>query len=823
MPVKPIEARDAALAAYRAKRDFMVTAEPASGTQPAASTKPIFVVQKHDATRLHYDFRLEHDGVLWSWAVPKGPSLDPHDKRLAVHVEDHPLEYAEFAGVIPPGQYGAGRVGIWDSGTWAPLGDAAAGLAKGEMKFELDGTRLHGRFVLVRLKPRLRERAENWLLIKEHDEHERAGVDAAAIEAVPVATKGQKKKRHPHPALLPQAGEAAGSQPLPEMQKPQLATLVADAPEGIGWLSEIKFDGYRLLAFKDGGAVRLVTRNGLDWTHRLRPLAAAVAKISPRTALLDGELVALQADGITSFPDLQAALSSERTETLVFYVFDLLHFEGRDLRSEPLHARKDALRRLPDWNGTIRFSDHVEGKAGPVRKQACAMGLEGIIAKRADSPYRAGRNADWVKLKCGGREEFVVIGWTPPAGRRNGIGALHVGFYDSQGRMHYAGGVGTGFDDGALAWWRPQLDGMRAPAPKPLLLSGEMPEKSIAWVRPQLVIEVRYAGWSGAGRLRHAVYLGLREDKAAAEIVRDVPDAAAVRTEMEPAKRSIVVVKAASRLTHPDRELWPGVTKQDLSDYWAKVAPIALPGIAHRPLALVRCPDGVAGQHFFQKHASKGMNAAIHEGAQDGAPYLAIADAEGLQAATQMAAIELHTWGATEADAAHADRLVFDLDPGEGVAWAETIRTAHDLKARLGRLGLAAFCRTSGGKGLHVVTPIARSADWTATRAWCRGFAEAWAAEEPTRFVAAVSKAIRPGHILIDWLRNGLGSTAVASFSPRARPGAIIATPVAWREVTPDLDPAAFTLATVPVRLVKLKRDPWKGFAKSAKPLPAEN
>ena len=838
-------ARDTSIATYRAKRDFTVTAEPAPSAAPQAGNAPVFVVQKHDATRLHYDFRLEHGGVLWSWAVPRGPSLDPKDKRLAVHVEDHPLDYAGFEGTIPAGQYGAGTVEIWDRGTWAPVSDdPAADIGRGEMKFTLDGSRLHGRYVLIRLKPRPKERQENWLLIKEHDEHERAGIGVDELSGQKLAaTKPRRisaKAAAPTEPDAPAPGAKRGK--LPTAQAPQLASLAEQPPDSGDWFSEIKFDGYRLLAFKQGDAVRLLTRNGLDWTHRITSLAEAIGRLGRDTMLLDGELVALRPDGMTSFADLQAALSDNRTDGLVFYAFDLLHLDGWDLRPCRLDARKAAMAALDVWTDAVRFSDHVAGEAGPVRRQACSMGLEGIIAKKADAPYRAGRTADWLKLKCANREEFVVLGWTPPAGSRTGLGALHLGFFDANGTPHYVGGVGTGFKDEELAALRKRLDPLAAPAPPGLLLSGEKPDAKITWVKPELVAEIQFAGWSGAGRVRHGVYLGLREDKRAADVVRDVPDPEAPREPFR-ARRSTTVVTAkppdrtapvprkatppaptaepgAVKLSHPEKELWPGITKQMLADYWKQVAPAALPGLAGRPLALVRCPDGFAGQQFFQKHAMKGMQRQFREAEQDGAPYLTFDDADGLQAAAQMAAIELHSWGSTAADAAHADRLVFDLDPGPGVEWATTVATAHEVKDRLATIGLAAFCRTSGGKGLHVVAPVLPGPDWDTVRAWCRAFAETMEADAPDRFVASVPKVRRTGRILVDWLRNGLGSTAIGSFSPRARAGAPVATPVTWREVTPKLDPASFTLLTVPQRLAKLKADPWDGFAAAAQPIP---
>jgi bifunctional non-homologous end joining protein LigD len=845
--------RDTSIETYKARRDFSRTAEPAPGAAPAAGSQPIFVVQKHDASRLHWDFRLEHDGVLWSWAVPRGPSLDPHDKRLAVHVEDHPLDYADFHGTIPEGQYGAGTVETWDRGTWEPAAgrDPAADMRRGEIKFVLHGKRLHGHFVLVRLKPRERERAENWLLIKEHDEHEAAGVDAAALERSVKPPKPAGRARvwnskaaddAPPPAAKGDAAPAPGARrgAMPETQAPQLAELAEETPLGKDWVSEVKFDGYRLLAFVVGGTARLVTRNGHDWTNRLPHLAAAVERLGLRDALLDGEMVALDREGKSDFSALQAALSEGRDKALFYYAFDLLHLDGWDLRPARLVDRKAALRGLGDWKGTVRYSDHMEGEQAALHDQACAHKLEGIICKQADAPYRAGRSRAWVKVKCAGREEFVVLGWTPPQGHRTGIGALHLGYHDPQGTLHYAGAVGTGFSDTVLAELRKRLDALAGTRPRDLRYEGVAPDRAIAWVRPALVAELRFAGWTGDGRVRHASFLGLREDKAPGEVVRPPPHEAAEPPErQEPPERDetpassrrrvVTVAKPPTaaqdellgvRLSHPDKPLWPGITKRDLAEYWASVAPHALPEIAGRPLAIVRCPDGIEHQHFFQKHPSLGFAKQFRAAAADGAPYLVLDDAAGLIAAAQMAAIELHAWGATAADALHPDRLVFDLDPGDGVTMAQMASAARDVRDRLKKLGLASFCRTSGGKGLHVVAPLTPRAGWDEARTWCRAFAELMVAEAPDRYVAAVKKSIRSGKILVDWLRNGLGSTAVASFSPRARPGAGVATRLAWREVTETLDPAAFNLRTVPARLARQKTDPWAGFEAASVPLP---
>ena len=841
-------ARDTSIRTYRTNRNFAVTAEPPPSAGAERTAAPIFVVQKHAAHRagLHWDFRLEHGGVLWSWAVRKGPSLDPKDKRIAAHVEDHPLDYAGFQGAIPDGQYGAGTVETWDRGTWEPIGDPDVGMAKGELTFVLHGSRLNGRFHLVRMKPKPRQRGDNWLLIKGHDEAERPGIDALTLEqqvALPSTSPTKQGKG---------GGEAAPAEnavrgKLPKSQLPQLCATADEPPVGDSWLSEIKFDGYRLLIFLENGTARIITRNGHDWTDRLPAPARDAAKVKAQTALLDGELVALRNDGSTSFPDLQAALSAGQTEQLHFYVFDLLHLNGWDLRPCRLLDRKRLLSGLSDWSGMLRYSDHHVGGTAAMRREACRMGLEGIVCKQADAPYRAGRGHGWVKVKCQGREEFVVLGWTPPRGSRAGLGALHLGFYDTAGRLHYAGGVGTGFSDGELARLRAKVDRLAADAPKDLLAAGDPIDRSVHWVRPELVVEVQFVGWSGAGRVRHAVYLGEREDKSANEVIRELPDPTAKRNapplppsprdrrrqpsdETPPPQPTRIITarapkKAASMLggvtlTHPDRELWPGITKRDLAEYWQSIGDAALPGLAHRPLAIVRCPEGIAGEHFFQKRGHGHLPPQIRAADADGSPYLAIDDLDGLLALTQISAIELHPWGASEADPLHPDRLVFDLDPGEGVPFADVVKAAREVHDRLSALGLVSFCRTTGGKGLHVVVPITPKSDWDEAKAFCHAFAETLSQEQPDRYLPTLKKVDRKGRILVDWLRNGLGATAISSFCPRARPDATVATPLAWDEVSAKLDPAAFTVRSIPQRLSRQRKDPWDEFVTTKQDLP---
>jgi bifunctional non-homologous end joining protein LigD len=841
---------DTSIRTYRAKRDFTVTQEPAPGSAPHADSGAMFVVQKHKARRAgqHWDFRLQHGDVLWSWAVPKGPSLDPADKRIAVHVEDHPLDYANFAGSIPDGQYGAGTVELWDRGTWQPLDDAETGMRDGELRFVLDGKRLHGRFTLVRLKPRpgQRSRQDNWLLIKGHDEAERPGADVAVIEQQAEAPAIERPRRDAPPA------KGAVRAKLPESQAPQLASVAEKPPTGKGWISEIKFDGYRLLCWLDHGKVRLTTRKGLDWTDRLPAVARAVGRLNVETALLDGELVALDDKGVSSFPGLQVALSSGRDQTLHLFLFDLLYLDGWDLRRCALLERKRVLSGLDSWQGMLRYSDHESANIAGMWREACRMRLEGIVCKQADAPYHAGRGHSWLKVKCRGREEFVVLGWTPPGGSRTGLGSLHLGYYDAKGGLHYAGGVGSGFSEAELGRLSVRLDALADESPKSLLVAGDPLPKDINWVRPELVAEIEFASWSGSGRVRQAVYLGLREDKDAADVVREPADPEAERKPVKPPpgtgakeqRRPVIAVPplrkpamsskvvttstpkrrgvsiAGVAMTHPERELWPGVTKQQLAEYWVAVAEHALPGLARRPLAIVRCPEGIEGQHFFQKHTHGTMPKEIRDGEVEGAPYLAIDDVAGLVAMAQVSAIELHAWGASEAKPLHPDQIVFDLDPDESLPFADVVRAARDVRDRLQRLELRSFCRTTGGKGLHVVVPLEPGAHWDEVKPFCRAFAEMMSEAEPQRFLSTVKKADRRGRILIDWLRNGMGATAVASFSPRARPGANVATPLAWDDVNAKLDPSRFTLLNTPQRLSRQRVDPWQGFDDVRRRLP---
>lgn len=821
-----------ALEEYRRKRDFTRTPEPVGEGEPARASAGQFLIQKHAARRLHYDFRLELDGVLKSWAVTRTPSLDPAIKRLAVETEDHPLDYGDFEGVIPAGQYGAGTVLLWDQGGWLPEGDPHAGLAAGVLKFRLDGQRLRGGFALVRLKDEGRKDGgghHNWLLIKERDDD--AGGDladddrsvasgrsmadiAAAPERVWTSAKSEL-----HPDGLPGARAAE----LPARLSPMLATLAEEAPAGEAWLHEIKFDGYRLLARVEAGRCRLFTRSGLDWTERFPAIATACAALPCRAAWLDGEVVALDAHGVSRFHDLQRALADNRDEGLVYHLFDLVHLDGWDVAAVPLEARKDLLRRLlPAGAGPLRYTDHMEGRGPDFRRQACTFALEGIIAKRRDRPYRPERGKDWLKVKCTGRQEFVVAGYTHQTGRRSGISALLLGVYD-HGRLIPAGRVGTGFSEREAAALEARLKGLARPGPP---FAGPTPNIQALWVEPRLVVEVAFTEWTPDGALRHPTYQGLRLDREPAEVVREgtpgaIRGGATRGNDMDDRL-------AAVPLTNPERVLFPeqGLTKRALAAYYLQVAEGMLPHLRGRPLTLLRCPEGTAKACFFQRHPHPGMPKAIRRFPDGGEVLLAIDDKggddlEGLVGLVQMGALEIHAWGASTADIERPDRLVLDLDPDEGLAWSRVVEGALAVKARLDALGLTCFLKATGGKGLHVVTPLVPRAGWDDVKAFTKGLAEAMAAEQPERYTANMAKARRSGRIFIDYLRNQRGATAIAPFSTRARPGAPVAVPLAWSELAAGIRSDHFTVETVTRRLSALAADPWAGMADAARPLPA--
>ncbi|MDS9468865.1 DNA ligase D [Paracoccus sp. MBLB3053] len=797
-----------ALETYREMRDFTATPEPKG--RKARKTGHAFVIQKHAARRLHYDFRLEMDGVLKSWAVTRGPSLDPAEKRLAVHVEDHPLEYGDFEGTIPKGEYGAGDVILWDRGTWQPEGDAAKGYAKGHLEFTLQGQKLQGRWHLVRMQGKPGEKRENWLLIKGDDEFARTGPDILKERPRSVASGRDI-------AELSGKVETRGKKvAMPDFVKPMLATLGRAAPSGPRWLHEIKFDGYRLQARIVDGKPRLLTRSGLDWTGKFgKPILAALEDLPLREAILDAELVVEGDSGASDFPALQADLSAGREDRFRLYVFDLLYLNGRDLRGLPLVERKKILAPLiPEGDGLIRLSQHFEDDGALVLRHACRLSLEGIVSKLRDSTYRSGRGRGWVKSKCSARQEFVIAGFTPSSAAPKAIGSLVMGVYE-EGKLRHVGRVGTGFSRkmaGELYQRLQALGASESPFADKLTADAA---RQVIFVRPELVAEVEFRAWTADGNLRHASFRGLREDKKPQEIMRETPAKPA------PEQRRTV------RLTHPDRIYWPdaGVTKAGLADYYAEIWPRIAPFVTGRPLALLRCPEGIKGQTFFQKHVWKGIGRqvapVVDPKHKSEAALISVNDLDGLIALVQAAALEIHPWGATVTDWERPDVMVMDLDPGEGVDWSAVTQAAEEVRQRLEAAGLAAFLKTSGGKGLHVVSPLSPKADWREAKAFAKAMAEAMASDTPDRYVATIAKSKRRGRILIDYLRNQRGATAVAPYSTRARPGAPVSTPLHWDELGPGIGPAHFTVSNLRDRLEMQKRDPWDGFRGAAIPLPA--
>ena len=840
---------------YRRKRDFGRTPEPA-GSVPKrrAKTKPSFVVQKHAARRLHYDFRLELDGVLKSWAVPKGPSLDPQAKRLAVHVEDHPIEYGGFEGVIPRHEYGGGTVMLWDRGWWEPVDDAAVGYAKGNLKFILHGDKLRGKWALVRMKSRRDgDKADNWLLIKERDGEARPGSDDAVVrdETRSVATgrdmpaiaadadrvwssktgevtskaAAAGKPRGDRPAVDVAAIAGARRAKAPPKVSPQLASPASQAPAGDDWLHEIKLDGYRMLARLEDGKVELRSRNDLDWTKKFPELAAALARLPADAALLDGEVVHFAESGVTSFSALQNDLSEGTTAGLVYVAFDLLFLDGWDLTGGALEKRKAALAALLaiDASPLVRYGDHQIGKGPEFFAGACRLGLEGIVSKRRDVPYRAGRDAAWLKLKCGEREEFVVVGFTDAAGVRSGFGALLVGYHTPGGELVYAGRVGTGYSAKLLTALRERLDRLERKRPTVKLPEG-LSSKGIHWVEPKLVAEVRFAEWTRDAILRQASFIGIREDKSPAEIVLD--PAAAGRGARAPGQPSApavgldgAAVVEGIRITNAERMVYPelGISKLAVAQYYAAVAELMLPHVRRRPLSLLRCPEGLAGECFFQKHLTAGFPDAIERvpiDTKEGREiYLMISDVRGLIGLVQMGVLEIHPWGSTVDRLEQPDRLIFDLDPDDGLAWERVIAAAVTVRETLRGLGLRSFAKTTGGKGLHVVAPMKPTLEWDAAKEFSRALVARLAEKEPHLYTASLAKQARRGRVFIDYLRNGRGATAVAAYSTRARPGATVSTPLAWEDVESGIRSGHFTLSNVPQRIRSGAADPWRDFA----------
>ncbi|GAA4337802.1 DNA ligase D [Variovorax defluvii] len=819
---------------YKAKRNFAVTPEPAEGGRQNEQARQ-FVVQKHWASRLHYDLRLELDGAMKSWAVPKGPSYDRHMRRMAVHVEDHPISYNSFEGTIPPKQYGAGKVQIWDKGTWTPVGDPHEGYRKGDLKFELHGHKLHGRWVLVRIKSK-DGKDNTWLLIKERDGYERPSAEFSVVDEFPDSVAAlpmpePEAAPGPAPASAPARRAARGHArgmpegavraELPHKLAPPLATLV-DAPPGQpgDWVYEIKFDGYRMLARVDAEGVRLITRNGHDWSSRMPHLVKAIARMKLKPCWLDGEIVVLKEGGKTDFQALQNAFDSSRTQDIEYFLFDLPYYDGHDLRAVPLLERREQLRTLlAEAPAGIRLSESFDAQPRDMLASACQMGLEGIIGKRKQSGYASRRTGDWIKLKCNRRQEFVIGGYTDPKGSRVGIGALLLGVHDANGELVYAGKVGTGFDDRMLLDIHKQLQKIGIDQ-RPFKDRTE-DERHARWVKPQLVAEVAYSEWTAGGHIRHGVFHALRSDKPAKAVVREkavhLPEAVAP----PPVAHTL---PAKLKVTNPERVIDPksGVTKIELVRFYGLIAPLMMEHLRGRPVSFVRAPNGVDGELFFQKHLEKGgmegvrqLDPAIWPGHE---PMIEVATPEGLVSAAQMNVIEFHTWNAVKTATAKPDRMTFDLDPGEGVPWSAMQQAAEVVRVFLGELGLESFCKTSGGKGLHVVVPLRKHYGWDPVKDFSEAIVQHLARTLPKMFVAKSGPRNRVGRIFIDYLRNGFGATTICAWSARARPGLGVSVPVSWGEVQSLTSGAQWTVQNIHTRLDK-GNEPWKGYAKAAQGL----
>jgi len=828
---------------YRRKRDFRKTPEPA-GEPARAAGGQLYVMHHHAASHDHFDLRLEHQGVLKSWALPKGASLAPGEKRLAVEVEDHPLEYGSFEGVIPKGEYGGGTVMLWDAGSWRVNGKHD----ENHIDFILDGEKLKGAWTLVRTRgsgKRARP-GKSWLMIKRSDtplrKLEPDDTSVASGRTMEEIARDRDNVWHGKDRELPQAPDAtkikgARKAALPARLAPQLATLVASAPADESWIHEIKFDGYRVIARLDKGKVRIFTRNGHDWTERFRAIADALQRLPVPRAVLDGEVVVLDADGSTSFRRLQEGLSAGRSAGFVFVAFDLPYLVEHDLTRVPQLERKTALRQLLaaagyEREGAVRYSDHIVGHGREFHAHACELGLEGIISKRADAGYRSGRGRSWLKVKCTDNQEFVIGGWTDPAGGRKGFGSLLLGAHDPQGRLLYAGRVGTGFSDRQLEQMHRTLRGIAADE-SPF----EDPPTDVRkphWVRPQLVAEVEFTERTRDGRLRHPTFRGLREDRDADEIAlpgkvrleEPLEEAAAPArggTRRVPGEASVAGVRVSS----PERVMFPeaGITKLDLALLYEDIGDWVLPHMANRPLTLVRCPEGRAGECFFQKHLGKTQAKNVPRvGFRESSgvkEYAYVRSAAEIVSLVQNGVLEFHPFGCQVGDLEHPDLMVFDLDPSADVPWSQMLRTTRELRARLEALGLACFLRTTGGKGLHIVVPLQPLADWDTVKGFAQAVSEQHAQDDPKHHTTNMAKSKRGGKIFIDYLRNGRGATAIASYSVRAREGAPLAVPVRWDELGSALRADRYNVLNIRRRLSALKQDPWHDFVEARRPLDA--
>ena len=849
---------------YWDKRNFKETPEP-RGASHSPSTRLQFVVQQHAASHLHYDFRLELEGTLKSWAVPKGPSLDPKQKRLAVHVEDHPLDYGGFEGIIPPKQYGAGTVLLWDRGYWSPIGDPSMSYRRGRLKFSLNGQKLRGLWNLVRMGARHRGGKENWLLIKERDDEARSGEESdvtqnlsesvASRRTIEQISSGRHRVWHSNRPTRKQTHSASRHQdtgtkqltgarhaPQEEWIPPQLATLADKAPEGDDWVHELKYDGYRMLCRVENKSAKIVTRNDHDWTIKLQRIADAAAALPVKNAWFDGEVVALMPDGSISFQALQNAFDTHSEVNLVYYVFDLLYLNGSDLRQVGLLDRKRALAAIVPSvaSGLIRYSEHIPGQGKVVFAEACRRGMEGIMSKRTDADYRAGRNSNWIKVKCGRRQEFVIGGFTDPQGSRVAIGALLLGVYDEQGQFLFAGRTGTGFSERSLKELHNRLTTLELQQSPFVNPPSGVNARGVHWVKPRLVAEVSFAEWTHDGLLRHAVFQGLRKDKTAKLVIKEgsensmpagaissgaskIPNQRRARAAGSSSKKNQAAADgpttvAGVTVSHPHRVLFPdqGFTKIALARYYEHVSPWLLPHLQDRPLTLVRCPEGYNKDCFYQKHANDTVPDAIGRvkiSEENGVSWYMIADSlPAVIGLVQMGVLEFHTWGAKQDGLDRPDRIIMDLDPDPAVPWKRVIEAAQLVRTLLDELDLACFVKTTGGKGLHVVLPLQRVHTWEEVKAFSKGLADHLVRLIPDRFIANMSKQQRKGKIYVDYLRNAKGATAIAAYSTRARAGAPVSVPLAWEELSVDVRSDYFTVENVVARLNRLKRDPWGDY-----------
>lgn len=839
------------LAKYRQKRNFDKTAEPSGEQAVTPSPRLRFVVQKHAASRLHYDLRLELGGVFKSWAVTRGPSIDPSDKRLAVEVEDHPLDYGDFEGTIPKGEYGGGTVQLWDRGFWTPEGgkDPQAAFKSGELKFTLEGRRLRGSWVLVRMRnDRNGGKRNNWLLIKHRDASALPGgadtllaQDRSVASGRSMAQIAAGRGKSPKPFMLAEQPPARPDavwrsksvrvDTVPAFVEPQLCKLVDRPPSQAGWAHEVKFDGYRVQLHVKGGRAIVLTRAGIDWTDRFAGIAKDAARLPD--CVLDGEVVALDRRKIPSFAALQAALSEEKTGDLIFFAFDLI-FEGReDLRELPLRERKARLAKLLDKSGVgerIRYVQHFESTADTVLLSACKMELEGIVSKKLDSPYVSGRSGFWTKAKCRAGHEVVLGGWTTESGQvRSLLAGVNRG-----GHLVYVGRIGTGYGAAAAKQLLPKLKALTRESSPFGGDNAPAKEKNVRWLKPTLVAEIEFAGWTGAGMIRQAAFKGLRQDKPAEDVVAEMPMHIG-RKEITPAKKLAAQVRGDASavvmgvpISKPDKPLWPDandatpVTKIDLAHYFEQTGEWMLPHLKGRPCSLVRAPDGVSGQQFFQRHAMAGMSNLFEQVKVKGdkAPYVQIDRIEALAAVAQMGALEIHPWNCAPDNPEVAGRLIFDLDPAPDVKFDAVIAGALEIRDRLAAVGLIAFCKTTGGKGLHVVTPLHGGKDsmkWPVAKDFAHVICSQMAHDSPKKYLDTMSKSQRTGRIFLDYLRNDRTATAVAVLSPRARAGATVSMPLNWKDVRSGLDPNAYTVRTAPKLLGKTK--PWADYAKSERAL----